>query len=48
MPLFSRNMILYKTPEQIAIMRDADQVVSRTLGLVAKHMKEGGYTERAR
>lgn len=41
MPLFSRNMILYKTTEEIAIMRDAAQVVSRTLGLVAKHMKEG-------
>jgi methionyl aminopeptidase len=34
-------MILYKTKEEIAIMREAAQVVSRTLGLIAKHMKPG-------
>ena len=41
MSIFNRKMILYKTKEEIAIMRDAAQVVSRTLGLIAKHMKEG-------
>ena len=41
MSLFSKHMIIYKTKEEIAIMRDAAQVVSRTLGLIAKHMKEG-------
>mgnify|MGYP001982352900 FL=1 len=34
-------MILYKTKEEIAIMRDAAQVVSRTLGQVAKLIKPG-------
>ena len=34
-------MILYKSKEEIAIMRDAAQVVSRTLGMVAKHLKPG-------
>ncbi len=34
-------MILYKSKEEIAIMRDAAQVVSRTLGKVAKLIKPG-------
>ena len=34
-------MIIHKTPQQIGIMREAAQVVSRTLGLIAKHMHEG-------
>lgn len=34
-------MIKYKTPQEIEIMREAAQIVSRTLGLVAKHMKPG-------
>lgn len=41
MTLFNRNMILYKTAEEIAIMRDAAQVVSRTLGKVAEMIKPG-------
>ena len=41
MSIFNRKMILYKTKEEIAIMRNAAQVVSRTLGLIKKHMKEG-------
>jgi|TARA_R110000737_G_scaffold349591_2_gene386183 methionyl aminopeptidase len=34
-------MIIYKTPEEIAIMRDAAQVVSRTLGKVAELIGPG-------
>jgi methionyl aminopeptidase len=34
-------MIRYKTPQEIEIMREAAQIVSRTLGLVAQHMKPG-------
>ena len=34
-------MIRYKTTQEIEIMREAAQIVSRTLGLVAKHMKPG-------
>ncbi len=34
-------MIIYKTPAEIEIMRQAAQVVSRTLGLVAEHMRPG-------
>ena len=41
MSLFNKYMILYKSKEEIAIMRDAAQVVSRTLGMVAKHLKPG-------
>jgi|TARA_B100000767_G_scaffold275224_1_gene311117 methionyl aminopeptidase len=41
MSLFNKYMILYKTKEEIAIMRDAAQVVSRTLGQVAKLIKPG-------
>ena len=39
MSLFNKYMILYKSKEEIAIMRDAAQVVSRTLGEVAKLIK---------
>lgn len=41
MSLLDKFMIRYKTPQEIEIMREAAQVVSRTLGLVAKHMKPG-------
>jgi len=34
-------MIRYKTKEEIAIMREAAQIVSRTLGLIASKMKPG-------
>lgn len=40
MSLFS-DTIIYKTTEEIAIMREAALIVSRTLGEVAKHMKIG-------
>lgn len=41
MKLLNRNMIIYKTLEEIEIMREAAQIVSRTLGLIAKHVKPG-------
>ena len=41
MKLFNRNMILYKTLEEIEIMREAAQVVSRTLGKVAEEIRAG-------
>ena len=41
MSLLDKFMIRYKTPEEIEIMREAAQIVSRTLGLVAKHLKPG-------
>ncbi len=41
MSLLEKLMIRYKTPQEIEIMRQAAQIVSRTLGLVAKHMKPG-------
>jgi len=34
-------MIKYKTAAEINIMREAAQIVSRTLGLIAKHIYEG-------
>jgi len=34
-------MIIYKTAAEIEIMRQAAQVVSRTLGLVAEHLRPG-------
>jgi methionyl aminopeptidase len=34
-------MILYKTPEEIEIMREAAQIVSRTLGKIAAEIKPG-------
>ena len=41
MSLLEKFMIRYKTPQEIEIMRQAAQIVSRTLGLVAQHMKPG-------
>lgn len=41
MNLLNRNMIIYKTPEEIEIMREAAQIVSRTLGLIAEHVEPG-------
>ena len=41
MSLLEKFMIRYKTPQEIEIMREAAQIVSRTLGLVAQHMKPG-------
>lgn len=41
MSLLDKFMIRYKTPQEIEIMREAAQIVSRTLGLVAQHMKPG-------
>ncbi len=35
------NAIYYKTPEEIEIMRQSAQLVSRTLGLVAEHIGPG-------
>ena len=37
-------MIIYKTPAEIEIMRQAAQVVSRTLGLIAGHIRPGVTT----
>lgn len=34
-------MIIYKTNEEIEIMREAAQIVSRTLGMLAKEIKPG-------
>jgi methionyl aminopeptidase len=41
MSFLEKIMIKYKTPQEIEIMREAAQIVSRTLGLVAKHMQPG-------
>lgn len=41
MNIFNRNMIIYKTPEEIEIMREAAQIVSRTLGKIAEVIKPG-------
>jgi methionyl aminopeptidase len=41
MKIFNRNMILYKSLAEIEIMREAAQVVSRTLGKVAAEIKAG-------
>jgi methionyl aminopeptidase len=41
MSFLGKFMIRYKTADEIAIMRDAALVVSRTLGLVAKHIQPG-------
>lgn len=41
MGIFNRNMIIYKTTEEIEIMREAAQIVSRTLGLIAAEVKPG-------
>lgn len=41
MNFFNRNMIIYKTPAEIEVMREAAQIVSRTLGLIASEVKPG-------
>lgn len=41
MKLLRRNMIIYKTAEEIEIMRDAAQIVSRTLGKIAEVLEPG-------
>jgi methionyl aminopeptidase len=41
MGFFDRNMIIYKTAAEIEIMREAAQIVSRTLGLIAAEVKPG-------
>lgn len=41
MNFLKREMIIYKTAEEIAIMRDAAQVVSRTLGKIAEVIRPG-------
>ncbi len=41
MNFFNRNMIIYKTAEEIEIMREAAQIVSRTLGILASEIKPG-------
>jgi methionyl aminopeptidase len=39
--LFGKEKIFYKTPAEIEIMREAAQIVSRTLGLIAAEIKPG-------
>ena len=41
MSFLANNSIKYKTPDEINIMREAAQIVSRTLGLITKHMHPG-------
>lgn len=41
MKFLRREMIKYKTAEEIAIMREAAQIVSRTLGKIAEVLKPG-------
>lgn len=39
-------MIIYKTPEEIELMREAALVVSKTLGMLASEVKEGAIPNR--
>jgi len=39
--IFNRKQILYKTAAEIEIMREAAQIVSRTLGILAAEIKPG-------
>jgi len=39
--LFNKQQIFYKTPAEIEIMREAAQIVSRTLGILAAEIKPG-------
>jgi methionyl aminopeptidase len=39
--MFNPEKIIYKTPAEIEIMREAAQIVSRTLGKIAEVIKEG-------
>ena len=41
MGIFNRKQILYKTAAEIEIMREAAQIVSRTLGIIAAEIKPG-------
>lgn len=41
MNVFNRNMIIYKTAAEIEVMREAAQIVSRTLGKVAEEIGPG-------
>jgi methionyl aminopeptidase len=41
---FTKEKIIYKTPDEIQIMREAAQIVSRTLGLIAAEIKPGVKT----
>ncbi|MFT5779054.1 MAG: methionyl aminopeptidase [Crocinitomicaceae bacterium] len=41
MDFLNRNMIIYKTAEEIEIMREAAQIVSRTLGIIAAEIAPG-------
>ncbi len=41
MNIFNRNMIIYKTLAEIEIMREAAQIVSRTLGKIAEVIEPG-------
>lgn len=41
MDFLNRKMIIYKTPEEIEIMREAAQIVSRTLGKIAEKIEIG-------
>lgn len=42
--MFNRDKIIYKTPAEIEIMREAAQIVSRTLGMLASEIKPGVTT----
>jgi methionyl aminopeptidase len=39
--MFNKDKIIYKSPAEIEIMREAAQIVSRTLGKIAEVIKEG-------
>ena len=41
MNFLNKKMIIYKTPEEIEIMREAAQIVSRTLGVIAERIEVG-------
>lgn len=41
MDFLKKSMIIYKTAEEIEIMREAAQIVSRTLGLIASEIEVG-------
>ena len=44
MPAFEQHMILYKNKEEIALIKQSAQLVSKTLGEVARHIKPGVTT----
>lgn len=44
--LFNTQKIIYKTPAEIEIMREAAQIVSRTLGIIAAEINPGVTTIR--